>query len=524
MYDILFEGAQIADGSGKAAFTANLATLSSSIALIGNERVRARNHIDARGLTLVPGFIDIHAHSELYALKEPSVPLRTAQGITSDVSGNCGIGPFPYMADDEVLPRFSSDVLGRYHSPWPWTDFSSFRACLDKEGCSMNRMFLQAHSPLRIMAMGTDTDRAATDEEIEMMCSLLDRSLEEGAMGFSTGLYYQPCFSADDRELEALLRVVKKHDALFAVHMRSEGDDILKAAEEVLSLSLKTGVRLEISHLKVIGRRNEDKLEPLLQLIHSYHDRGLDVGFDAYAYNVGSTSLFSLLPPSVLALSRTEQRFALQLESTRSEMKKAMLDPVGWESIYALAGAGRIRILHLDSRSDLNGLSLEDLADKAGCDPLDALFDVLSEETGTALMSDETESEAVLETILSDELMSFSTDALYSSFPAHPRSHSASIKFLSFSLPEHRILTFEDCIRRMTSINAGRLGLKDRGVVRESACADLVLLDRSRLSCEWDGKANPAVRLVCVNGRIVWQDGQCCDSRAGRILLKNPAR
>ena len=175
MYDILFEGAQIADGSGKAAFTANLATLSSSIALIGNERVRARNHIDARGLTLVPGFIDIHAHSELYALKEPSVPLRTAQGITSDVSGNCGIGPFPYMADDEVLPRFSSDVLGRYHSPWPWTDFSSFRACLDKEGCSMNRMFLQAHSPLRIMAMGTDTDRAASDEEIEMMCSLLDR-------------------------------------------------------------------------------------------------------------------------------------------------------------------------------------------------------------------------------------------------------------------------------------------------------------------------------------------------------------
>ena len=200
--------------------------------------------------------------------------------------------------------------------------------------------------------------------------SLLEQSLEEGCFGLSTGLYYQPCFNADDRELEALLRVVARHDGLFCVHMRSEGDGIVEALEEVLSLAMKTSVRLQISHLKIIGGRNQDKLSSVLDLIHSHHDRGLDVAFDQYPYDYGSTSLFSLLPPWANALSRMELRFALQLDGERSRMRHDMLNPDGWESIWSLVGPENIRILHMDSRSDLDGTCLADL----GPDPLDALL------------------------------------------------------------------------------------------------------------------------------------------------------
>ena len=513
MYDILFEGARIIDGQGGLPYVANVATLGSVIALVGREHVRARQHVDASHMVLTPGFIDIHAHSEFYAMREPVMPMRTAQGITSDISGNCGIGVYPLRHGRRFLEPLCNDVLGRCDS-WDWDGFKSFHERLSSSGIGINMGFLQPHSPLRVAAMGADCDRAADDDEIALMCSLLEESLDAGCFGLSTGLYYQPCFSADDRELEALLKVVAGHDRLFCVHMRSEGDGILDALEEVLSLAMRTSVRLQISHLKVIGGRNQDKLSRVLAMIHSYRDRGLDVAFDQYPYDYGSTSLFSLLPPWALALSRTELRFALQLEDERRRMRKDMLEPDGWESIWSLVGPDDIRILHMDSRSDLAGVRLSDLPG----DPLESLFDILADEPGAAVMCDVTEDVSSLEAIMKDDLMSFSTDALYSSADVHPRSRSASVEMIRRT-QDRRLMPLEECIRRMSLANAARLGLTDRGVIREGAAADLVLMDLDRLSGQWDGHANAGIVMVCVNGCIVHEDGVATGARPGTVLL-----
>ena len=519
MYDLLISDVKLVDGSGDEARRTSIATIGDSIALVGCGKVRARRHIDARGLTLTPGFIDIHAHSEFYALSGSPGDLRLGQGITSGLSGNCGIGLWPLVGDRKLLEPLCADVLGRCPS-WDWTDFSSFASRLESVGLHNNMAFLQAHSPLRLAVMGADFDRAASDEEIRAMCTLLDESLSQGCLGFSTGLYYQPCVSADRRELAALLSVVARHDGIFSVHMRSEGDDILSAAEEVLSLALEAGVRLEISHLKVIGRANQDKLGPLLELIHGYRDRGLDVAFDQYPYSYGSTSLFSLLPPQALALSRQELRFALQLDDMRREYRQAMLHPVGWESIYSQEGPEAVTILHLDSRDDLDGLDLVQLGERLGSDPIDALFDVLSEEAGAAIMKDVTEDEKSLLTIMADPLMSFSTDALYSSPHTHERSHSAAIHLLSLCR-SHGVMSLEECVRRMSAENARRLNITDRGLVAEGHRADLVLLDESKLDEEWNG-SNPALVMTIVNGKVAYEGGRGTGEAAGRILLKKP--
>jgi len=237
---------------------------------------------------------------------------KVQQGITFDLSGNCGAGIYPRSKDDE--PVFA-DILGHYDS-WTWTDFSSYKA-LVKPGINIG--FLQSHSCLRMSAIEGNPNRAATKKEIEKMCRLLDQSLDNGCLGFSSGLYYAPCLFADHDELVSLLRVVKRHNSLFCVHHRCEGDEILQSIDEIISLVRETGVRLEVSHLKAIGRKNQHKMPEVLKKLHALKDEGFDVSFDQYPYEYGSTSLFSLLPPKLLRLPSDE--LSAILKRTKKDRK-----------------------------------------------------------------------------------------------------------------------------------------------------------------------------------------------------------
>lgn len=521
MYDYIFKDALIYDGSGSTPFRANVATLGSRIAFIGKERVRARNYMDCSRLVLAPGFIDIHAHSELLALRDPMMSAKTGQGITTDLSGNCGIGVFPVRDSYDELKGLSDDVLGRYEG-WTWNDFPSFKEELGKQGIGINMAFLQAHAPLRYAAMGHDAAREATEDEIAYMCNLLDESLSAGCKGFSSGLYYAPCLFASEKELLALLKVVKEHDAFFAVHHRCEGNDIIESVREVISLAERTGVRLEISHLKVIGKKNSGKLDTVLELIASARSRGVDVLFDQYPYNYGSTSLFSLLPPSALRLSRTELRFALALDSEREEFRREMLSPRGWDSIYEMAGPDEITILELEHNKKMEGLTLAEAGKRLGTDPLSALFDLLEDEPGAAVMMDITEDEKSLEKILTSPLMCFGTDALYSSPNPHPRSMSGAVHLIRRYGLEKKTLPLESLIQRMSGEGARRLGLKDRGLVREAYAADLVLMDLDRLKDTAEPgrpfSENEGIVMTMVNGVCASADGRKTGSTSGIIL------
>ena len=491
-----------------------VAVFVSDIAFVGEQAItRAKNVIDCTGKILAPGFIDMHCHTDLEILRHRDSHPRIGQGITTDVAGNCGIGTFPY--NNPLLKNLVSDVLGEYDD-WSWTDYSSWKAYVNNGGIGTNEVYLVSHSALRVYVMGADSGREATEEEIERMCILLDKALSDGAYGLSSGLYYAPCMFASKSELLSLLKCVKKYDRLFALHHRCEGNDVIDSLKEALELALESGVRLEISHLKAIGDKNQNKVDILLNLIDEYRAKGLRVGFDQYPYTFGSTSLFSLLPPSLLSYSRYEQRLALSLDNEREDIKREILNPNGWDSIYEMVGPDNIKVIYLESNQDFNGKTLSQIGTLLSTDPLDALFSLLSEESGSAVMEDITTTDENLKKIMKHHLMCFGTDSLYSTPMPHPRSYHSTVEFLSRCIRDEKVLTLEEGIRRMTSEPASRLAL-DRGIIKEGMPADIVVFDIDRLSSS-SPTENNGFEYVLVNGIAAMENGRFTDSRCGRVL------
>ncbi len=516
MYDIILKNGLVLDGRGSAPKKANVAVFSDSIALVtDNDIARARTVIDCSGKYIAPGFIDSHCHTDFLVLRDPKAEARIGQGITTDVTGNCGIGVFPYT--DPILKDMVKDVLGEWND-WSWTDFSSMKRYYLEKKIGVNELFLVSHTALRVAAMGSDCRREATEEEIDRMCSILRSQLRAGAAGFSSGLYYSPCVYSTEEELYRILCTVKEEGKIFTVHHRTEGNGCLESLREVLDVSLRSGVRLEVSHLKAIGGPNQGEAEKMLSLIDEYRKNGLDVKFDQYPYTFGSTSLFSLLPPRVLAFSRLEQRMALSLESERETIKKEILTDRTWDSIYPLVGPENIFALFLSSSPEYNGMSLKAIADRMGLsDPLDALFDILRDETGLAVMTDTTETEETLEKIMVHPLMCFGTDSLYSSPLPHPRSYHSTVDFLSKYVRDRKLLTLEEAVRRMTGETASRFGLTDRGILDEGYRADIVVFDLDRLKAN-DDYTNEGIECVILNGRIASYKGEILYTGEGRVL------
>ena len=519
-----FRSATVVDGTGSKPFKADVLVrddVIESVDTSGKQIINADRDIDAAGLILCPGFMDIHAHSDLELIRNPSMPYKIQQGITFDLSGNCGIGVFPWRPGDE--PRFF-DIIGHYDN-WDWTDFTSYSSRLRT---GINCGFLQSHSCLRINAIEGNPNRGATKQEIERMCDLLEKSLEQGCLGFSSGLYYAPCMYASENEIVALLSVVKKHDAIFSVHHRCEGDDILPSIDEILSYVRRTGVRLEISHLKAIGRKNQDKVPLVLGKIHRMRDEGFDIAYDQYPYEYGSTSLFSLLPPEVLKNSPQDLSELLKRTAHDRELRDSivdeMMDPHGWDSIAELCPWEDISVVTMESSPEFNGLDMKSIAEKLAMDPFDALFHLLAKEKGYALMSDITQSRESLERIFADPLMCFGTDALYTGPFAHPRSANGAIHMLY----ERCILgnhPFEEVIRKMTSEVAARLGIRDRGIIREGFKADALLLNPSTLKDNSD-MAHPfamctGLEAVMVNGVFAYEAGKLTGSLSGQVIRGN---
>lgn len=522
----LFRNSTVIDGSGGKPFSADVIVRGDTIVSVvpggGASPDGVDEVIDSAGKILCPGFMDIHAHSDLELIRHPSMTYKIQQGITFDLSGNCGIGVYPWKP--ELEPRFF-DIIGHYDN-WNWTDFSTYAGRLAGTGTGINCGFLQSHSCLRINAIEGNPNRAATEQEIDRMCVMLEKSLEQGCFGFSSGLYYAPCMYAERNEITALLSVVRKHDAVFAVHHRCEGDDILPSIDEILSYVRETGVRLEISHLKAIGRKNQTKVPEVLEKIHRMRDEGFDIAFDQYPYEYGSTSLFSLLPPDYLRL--TPKDLSAMLERTRTDralrdsIVAEMMEPHGWDSIAELCPWEDISVVTMESTPEVNGMDMAEIARKTGMNPFDALFVLLTKEKGYALMSDITQSPESLRLIFEDPLMCFGTDALYTGPFAHPRSANGAIHILYERCVKERY-PFEEVIRKMTHEVASRLRIMDRGLVKDGFKADLVLFDPVTLRDNSD-MAHPfamctGLEAVMVNGEFALRDGKLTESLSGRVCL-----
>ena len=518
-YDWLLLNGTLFDGLGSPGIRADLAISRGRIAAIGDlSRAEAAHTLDAAGRWVCPGFIDAHSHSDAYLLVEPSAVSKLTQGITTEITGNCGASAAPRFGGYELPSDWRQQTY-----PRPWRTVAEYRALLAECRPAIHSRMLCGHRNLRAAVMGT-APRAATPDEVRAMVGLLDQALDEGAAGVSTGLVYAPAMFADRGELLALCRSAARRGGLYATHMRSESARLLEAVDEALDLARSTGVRLQISHLKTSGRRNWHKIDDLLGKIRSARAAGLDVASDRYPYTASGTDFDIILPEwaeqdgrdAILARIRdpaTADRIRAEWAETRTEED--------WDTVW-------IGCTHAKENAPFTGRPLREAAEAWGLSFADAALRLMDTDdlyTGAFFFG---MNEDNMRRILSEPWVMVGSDAslraptgpLAADHP-HPRAYGTMARYFRLVLDEIR-LTPSETIRKLTSLPAERFRLKDRGILRPGAWADITVLDPAAFR-DTATYAKPhsfctGVESVFVDGIPALLDGKQTAERAGTYL------
>lgn len=512
MFDTIIRGATLLDGSGKPPFTADLAISGERIAAIGDlSAADAPTLIDAAGLTLTPGFIDAHTHSDAFILLEPFAPSKLTQGITTEIGGQCGGSAAPRLNGAALPSDWESQTYPGRTTPGPyWTTFADFRACFDAARPATNLILFAGHNTLRKGVMG-NAPRAAHPDEIRAMQRNLEAALDEGAWGLTTGLVYHPGVHALPEEVLALAQTAARCGGLYATHMRSESDTLLEAVDEVLALARATGIRVQISHLKTAGRPNWHKIDALIELLNAARHEGIALHSDRYPYTASGTDLDIILPdwasaggtPAILprlANPADRTRIIAALNASNRDPADIMIGGTWAESTRRHSGQTLAQIMQ--ETGETFGEAVVRILEADGS-RTDAFFFGMSE--------------ANLCRILREPWIMPGSDAsirapwgpLAQDYP-HPRAygtHPAYYRLLTETLG----ISPAETIRRMTSLPADAFGIARRGLLREGYFADLALIDlpayRATATYEKPHAFSTGVRQVFVNGCHVLKDG-----------------
>jgi len=528
MFDLLLCGGTLIDGTGAPARPADLGIVGDRVVAVGELRGReAQQALDLSGLFVTPGFVDLHAHSELSLLADGRGVSKVRQGVTTEISGQCGFSAAPLLGQArEELPVF----LNRLGLEPDWETMAEFLARLERQGVALNFGTLVGHGTLRYAVVG-GSDRPATPQQRTAMARLLAQALEEGALGLSSGLFYAPGSYADHEELAALARVAAAQGGLYASHVRNEAAGLMAALEEAVAVGRATGARVEISHLKLGARSLWGGAERLLAWLEAVRAEGVDLGWDQYPYTASATSLDALVPPPFHAGGTAALLTRLRDPQTRAEIARMLTSgsPSDWENMAEDQAWEEFLLSFHPSRPELAGHTLAEIAAAAGADPLQTALDLIVESEAQATMVHFGMDEEDVTTILRHPQTAIITDAealaadgpLAEGVP-HPRAYGTYPRVLARYVREQGVLTWEEAIRKMTSLPAARVGLRDRGVVGPGAFADLVVLDPATIADRatfTEPHRYPAgICHVLVNGRFVVRDGQQTDERPGRVL------
>ncbi len=473
--DILFRGATVIDGTGATRFKADVAVTDDRIVAIGDlAQTKGASEIDARGHVLAPGFIDVHTHDDFVLLSKAEMTPKVSQGVTTVVVGNCGVSLAPL--DVKGRPPAPLDLIAG-EDEWHFGTFRRYFASLDSDPSTVNSIALVGHSTLRFGIMDR-LDRPATGTEIKRMRTALEEALAAGAIGFSTGLAYKIAIAAPTEEVIEVARALTAHRALYVTHMRNEGDGILDSLEETFVIGRAADVPVVISHHKVAGAPNFGRSKETLPAIEAAA-KGQRVGFDVYPYPASSTVL----------------------SADMIERSKKIL--VAWSK----------------QRPEFAGRDLKEVAAELGCSQAEAIARLLPA-GGIYFAMDEDDVKRIM--AFPDSMIG--SDGLPNDEHPHPRLWGTFPRVLGHYSRELGLFPLEQAVRKMTSLSAHRFGLKDRGVVRTGAYADLVLFDPKKIidRATFEKPTQPAagIALVMVNGRIAWRDGVHTGARAGRALRR----
>lgn len=532
MHDLVIRGATVHDGTGRPGRRADVAIAGGRVvAMDAAARDGAARTIDAAGLVLAPGFIDMHSHADFTLPSFPGSLNSLAQGVTSEVVGNCGYSPAPVSGDPDnaAAQRTGTHGLGP-HLDWTWRSFGEYLDRLDAARPAVNALPLVGFGAVRTAIVGPD-DRPATHAERGRMAAEVDTALAAGAWGFSTGLVYPPGSFAATDEIIDVARPLAAHGALYASHIRSEADGLLDAIDEAIAVGEALGVHVQVSHLKALGRRNHGRVTDAIDRIHAARDRGVAVTADAYPYIAGATFLSQVLPPWVHDGGTDEMVARIRTPDVRRRIAHEMSTGLpGWGNyVDAAGGWGGIRIAAAvdPGNRHLEGGLVDVLAARLDEDPLDLVLDALVRDHGATMMiatfmhPDDVDAvfRAPFTAVGSDQLGVLAPDTR-----VHPRAYGTFSRLLGPWVRDRGLLTLGEAIHRATGLPARILGLPDRGTIAPGAVADLVLFDPATITDpatdERPTELATGVEAVLIGGAFAIDGGRPVDARLGRVIRR----
>jgi N-acyl-D-amino-acid deacylase len=528
-YDILITHARIVDGTGAAWYYGDIAISADRIAAIGDlHSAKAKQTIDAHGLVISPGFIDVQGQSEFNILVDGRAASKITQGVTTEITGEgTSIAP----ANDRVFEDFRGEAE-KYHVDLDWHSLDEYFRHFERARPAINLGTFVGAGGLREYVMGKD-NRPATTAELDQMRQLVAQAMQQGAFGLSTALEYVPDVFASTDEIVELAKVAHSYGGVYFTHQRSESDKIFDSLEEVFAISQRAGISTTIWHLKAAYPENFGKMPEVLKRIETARGRGIDVAASVYPYTRASNALIACFP-SWVAEGGTEKMLArLRNPADRARAQKEMEAGGGdWENEWLGSGGAKgvmlVQVINPELKK-YEGMNFEEIGHAMGKDPKDAAMDIAIADRGRSNVVISIMDEADVRATVSKSLVTFGSDSEaqaedgpLSTTKAHPRAFGTFARVLAEYVRNEHTMSLEEAVRKMTSLAASRVGIMDRGILRPGMIADITIFDPASIQdkATYNDPLHYSVGVkdVFVNGKPVVLDGKITDERPGRAL------
>jgi N-acyl-D-amino-acid deacylase len=528
-FDVIIKGGTVYDGSGRAPITADVGIRGDRISAVGNlSSAKADALIDATGLAVAPGFINMLSWSVDSLIADGRSMGELKQGVTTQIFGEGdSMGP---LTDEMRKRRLANQGDVKYDIQW--TTLAEYLSFLEKKGVTQNVASYIGATTIREYVIGL-ADKKATPAQMDQMRELVRREMEAGALGIGTSLIYAPAFYAPTEELIELCKVAAKYRGKYISHMRSEGNRLIEAVEELIRISREARIPAEIYHLKAAGKENWPKMDRVIAMVSNARRRGLKITADMYTYPAGSTGLDASMPPWAEDGGYEALFKRLRDPEARKKIAEAVRTPTkDWENLYLAAGSPD-RILLVEFKSDklkpLTGKTLAEVARIRGKDPVETIMDLVLEDqsrVGTVyfMMSEENIRKQIRLPWVSfgSDAGSMAPEGVFIKSSTHPRAYGNFARLLGKYVREERVISLQEAIRRLTSLPATNLGLDRRGFLRPGMFADVVVFDpkaiADKATFEKPHQYAEGVRDVFVNGVQVLKDGEHTGKFSGRAL------